>query len=102
MKYFINDVEVKKDEFDSQLEDAVNNSFDEDEFDEMLDNCYPTITICGITFFPSQILKGCDPVAYRCYEGNEESFCLEQAQDDIEKGNEISLDGKYFRQEDDE
>ena len=35
-------------------------------FDEMLDECYPSVTIAGIEFPASKILRECDPVAYRC------------------------------------
>lgn len=31
---------------------------------EMLDNCFPTYQIGGLTFLPSQILEECDPIAY--------------------------------------
>ena len=34
-------------------------------FDEMLDECYPVVKIGELTFYPSQILKECDPIAYR-------------------------------------
>jgi hypothetical protein len=34
-------------------------------FDEMLDESYPLFTIGDLTFYPSQILRECDPVAYR-------------------------------------
>jgi hypothetical protein len=37
----------------------------EQEFLEMLDECYPSTTIGGITFYPSHIVKYCDPIAYR-------------------------------------
>ena len=53
-------------------------------FDEMLDECYPTITIAGIDFYPADILAECDPIAYRvalhdwasaeCSEGNHHSI----------------------------
>ena len=39
----------------------------EEIFASMLDNCYDKITVCGIEFLPSDVLKSCDPVAYRCY-----------------------------------
>jgi len=35
------------------------------EFDHFLEECYPTIEICGITFYPADILAECDPIAYR-------------------------------------
>ena len=36
-----------------------------DQFDECLDE-EGNIKVAGCTFYPSQILKECDPVAYRC------------------------------------
>ena len=33
-------------------------------FDEMLDESYPVVTMGSLTFYPSQILKECDPIAY--------------------------------------
>ena len=36
-------------------------------FGEMLDESYETVTIAGIEFFPSDILRECDPVAYHVY-----------------------------------
>jgi hypothetical protein len=33
-------------------------------FDEMLDESYPVVTMGTLTFYPSQILKECDPIAY--------------------------------------
>ena len=35
-------------------------------FDNMLDDLYPQVEICGVSFSPSQILFDCDPVAYSC------------------------------------
>lgn len=37
----------------------------EEEFDDWLDDVYPTYPIAGVELRPSQILKNCDPVAYR-------------------------------------
>jgi hypothetical protein len=39
-------------------------------FDEMLDEGDKVITIAGYTFSPSQVLKECDPTAYRCEMAN--------------------------------
>ena len=33
-------------------------------FDEMLDESYPIVTMGTLTFYPSQILRDCDPIAY--------------------------------------
>jgi len=36
-----------------------------DAYDEMLDECYGPVMIGNLTFYPSQILKECGPIAYR-------------------------------------
>ena len=38
----------------------------EDEYDEMLDECNDVVTVCGMTYSPSEVLKKVDPIAYRC------------------------------------
>ena len=38
----------------------------EESFDEQLDNG-GAVEIAGLDFWPSTILKECDPIAYRCY-----------------------------------
>ncbi len=37
----------------------------EEMFDEMLDEAYPVVKIGDLIFYPSQIFKKCDPIAYR-------------------------------------
>ena len=35
-------------------------------FDEMLDECYDMIKVCGYEYYPSHVLESTDPIAYRC------------------------------------
>lgn len=35
-----------------------------DDFDEMLDECYDDVKICGCTYTASDVLFSCDPIAY--------------------------------------
>jgi hypothetical protein len=37
----------------------------EEQYNEMLDECYPVVKIGYMEFYPSQILKNCDPIAYQ-------------------------------------
>jgi hypothetical protein len=37
----------------------------EEGFRQLLDEIYPVVKMGELTFYPSQILKSCDPVAYR-------------------------------------
>lgn len=45
----------------------------ENEFNESLDDCHETYNLGGMTFYPSDILKYCDPIAYRCAKSDYES-----------------------------
>lgn len=36
------------------------------QYDEMLNECYPTVIVCGYEFDPARALKELDPIAYRC------------------------------------
>ena len=68
----IEDLELDISELKSEI-DNFEYSLTEDEFDEFLDEGGEQHTSVG-SFYPSDILKSCDPVAYRCaksdYEGN--------------------------------
>ena len=45
----------------------------DDEYDEFLDEIEGSIGVAGMEFLPSDILKSCDPVAYRCAKNDFES-----------------------------
>ena len=61
----ISEVKAEIDNFEYSMTDS--------EFDDILDNSYDEVDICGITYWASYALKECDPVAYCCmkseYEG---------------------------------
>lgn len=61
----------------------------ENEFDESLDDCHETYNLGGMTFYPSDILKSCDPIAYRCakseYESNYDLDNCEEYTDMVEQ-----------------
>jgi len=44
------------------------------EFEDYLTDAYPKVTIAGIVFFPSDILRECDPIAFRVYQSDFESM----------------------------
>ena len=62
------DIENKQSEIDN-----FEYEISESEFDEFLDDSGKTVTVCGIEFYPSDILKSCDPIAYRCAKSDYES-----------------------------
>jgi hypothetical protein len=53
-----------------------------DRFDEMLNNVYPEYSMGWITFTPAQILKECDPVAYRIALSEFDDFFREGEEDE--------------------
>lgn len=59
MQSQIADKETQQNEIECDPEDLA------DFFDEGLDE-EGSIKVAGCTFYPSQILKECDPIAYRC------------------------------------
>ena len=48
-------------------------SCSDDEYDEMLDDVYGDVEVCGGTYSSSQALKLLDPTAYNCGKGDYES-----------------------------
>lgn len=102
-KFIINDVEVEEAEFNSRLEEAIESSVTAG-YDDLLDGSYPDYEIAGMTYSASQVLRQCDPVAYRCGIADEVSYVLEDSQTDLDRGREVSFDGSTFeiRDEDDE
>ena len=59
---------------DKQKEiDSFEYSCSDDEYDEMLDDVYGDVEICGMNYSSSQALKELDPIAYRCGKGDYES-----------------------------
>ena len=65
---------IKADIKNKQSEiDSFEYEISEPDFDEFLDDVEESVTICGIEFYPSDILKSCDPIAYRCAKSDYES-----------------------------
>lgn len=38
----------------------------EEQYDNMLDECYDDIDVAGLNFSPSRVLEAVDPIAYQC------------------------------------
>ena len=61
------DIEIKQSEIDN-----FEYEISESDFDEFLDEVEQSVTVCGMEFYPSDILKSCDPIAYRCAKSDYE------------------------------
>lgn len=88
LKAQIAEVESKIESVESEIASKQNeiNNFEyecsESDFDEMLDECHETYNLGGMTFYPSDVLKSCDPIAYRiCKSDYESNFDLDDCKD---------------------
>ena len=47
----------------------------EDMYEELLNDCYEGVSVCGFEYEQGTLLRGADPIAFRCgvleWEGNE-------------------------------
>lgn len=78
----------------------------EDDFDSFLDDVEESVIISGMVFYPSDILKSCDPVAYRCAKSDyESSYDLDDVEEYCDLKDELEdleseLDDLYDQIED--
>lgn len=64
IKYYIDEEEVEESEFMRALEEDVRERVEAD-YDDLLDDGYEEVRIGNCAFSASQILKNCDPIAYK-------------------------------------
>jgi hypothetical protein len=62
----LNEVDEKTDyELEQELQE---------QFDEYINDSHDPVMIAGILFYPADILKECDPIAYRVFLNDFESY----------------------------
>ena len=80
----INSINEQIENLQSQL-DNFEYEATESDFNDFLDECHNTVEVAGMEFYPSDVLKSCDPVAYRCmksdYESNYDVECCAKWQE---------------------
>ena len=91
------DIENKQSEIDN-FEYEVSES----DFNEFLDD-EGLVTVCGLEFYPSDILKSCAPIAYRCaksdYESNYDLDDVEEYSDLKEELEDLQSELEDFESE---
>jgi hypothetical protein len=100
-KYYLNEEEITKEEFNEQLEGCITEYVDNN-YDDLLDEDNEEYRIGYLTFSASEVLKNCDPVAYRCGFSDYESEVLEEAENELENSGYYEIDGDTFKIEEDE
>ena len=94
-KYLIDYEEFERDEFQRNLEAAIYD-YTERNYDDELDETYQDYEIMGLSFSASQVLKECDPIAYRCGLNDLADSELREANRQLETRGEYSVGGKTF------
>ena len=91
--YKIDEQEMNIDQVLARIEEEIDNY---DQYDEFLDEVLETWTTGTLTYYPSQILKNCDPVAYRVGYSEYIDSELENIRYDLERmsdGEELEFYG---------
>lgn len=94
-KYLIDYKEASQDEFQRELEETIYDHV-ENGYDDELDEAYPEYEIMGMSFSPSQVLKECDPTAYKCGINDSANDELNNANYILNRGQEYFIDHKVF------
>lgn len=100
-KYFLNEEEITEEEFNKQLEGCIAEYVD-NAYDDLLDEDSEEYKIGYLTFLPSEVLKKCDPIAYRCGQSDYESSILEEAENELENRGYYEINGDTFEIEEEE
>jgi len=70
-----------------EIRDKIDNlkyfELDEEAYDNILDDSYPTYELGRLEFYASNILKSCDTIAYNCGLGEEEDYQKSEMKDEI-------------------
>lgn len=100
-KYFLNEEEITEEEFNKQLEGCIAEYVDNN-YDDLLDEDNDEYQIGYLTFSASEVLKNCDPAAYRCGFSDYESEILEEAENELENRGYYEIVGDTFKIEEEE
>lgn len=68
-----------------QRREELENCDNEDEYNEMLNDCYPMVNVAGIEMYPALVLERTDPIAYRCGHSDFNDSLLSEIEDEIEE-----------------
>lgn len=94
-KFLIDDEEHDEKDFYANLEQDIYDEVDEN-YDEILDE-YGDIDILGISYSLSEVLKRVDEIRYRCGVSDEVDARLSDANYDLERGEEVKVNGYYYK-----
>lgn len=71
-----------------EREEELENNDNEEEYDDMLDDVYGEIDVCGYKYYAGRLLQEIDPVAYNCGHSDYNNSLLSDIQSEIEEKEE--------------
>lgn len=95
MNYYINNEQVNKFKLDMVLYDLIEELHSED-FDEMLDEVSGEISILGIKYNASFLLKQSDPIAYEIAQQEYIGTIFEEKMEEFQKYDTLTLKNYTF------
>ncbi len=85
MAWYKGDMRLTDDELRLIIENEVDYYFDEDSVEEMMNECWESITICGVCFTPGEIVKNCDPDLWQCVVSKEKDYRISDMMEEINR-----------------
>lgn len=101
MKYLLNNEIISEQKFWSEFESAIYN-YVEENIDDIIDVENEIITIGALTYCPSEVLKNTDPIAYNCYISDTANCFYGDYKYNLEREEEVEIDGSTFQIVEDE
>ena len=96
MKYLLNNEIISEQEFWSEFESSIYN-YVEENIDDIIDETNEEVNIGALTYSPSEVLKTVDPIAYNCYISDMVSNYYGDFKYDLEREEEVEIDGNSFQ-----
>lgn len=93
--YLIDDELINESDFARRLEEECY-SYAEDIYDDMLDDCYGQINVCGYEYYASKLLEDTDPIAYRCGLSDYSDSLLSDYLYDLDNGEKVIINDIIF------
>lgn len=94
--FYVFDEFVDEEKFDRLLVEY-NDEECENNYDDVLDEIYEDVNICGYTYQASHAFRLVDQIAYRCGLSDYKSSRLEDYQYELETNKEVNINGIEFK-----
>ena len=63
---------------ESDIYNIVDSEYSEDDYEELLNECYETVKIGSLEYEPGTVLKAVDPIAFECGRSEEVDYMVHE------------------------